>query len=606
MLRVVFKLAFAACFVLTVSLAADDAPKGEKSGEKKITSIAHIRLSGDIDETPVANDPLFGAMGENFKTKLERIQKAQKDPNVKALYLHVDGLQIGWAKMDELRKTLADFRKSGKKVYAYVEDGAAKDYLVAIEADKVCMPPSGFLIVVGMRAEMLYFKNLLEKLGIRADFITMGDFKSAGEMFTNEKASPEAKSQLKTVLEDFFLHNYIGSIQSSRKKAKDLSTDDVRKLIDDGMFSAQQAKKAGLIDNIAYVKEFEKQILKDLGGDELKIQKDYGKQKAADLDFSNPFALLKLLAPTKTSLTGKSDRIALIYAVGSIHTGKSSSSIFGGTTIGSTTMIEAIRQADADPKVRAIVLRVDSGGGSALASDLIWNELKNCKKPVVASMSDVAASGGYYICMSAKKIFADPGTLTGSIGVISGKLATKGLYDKIGITTDTIAFGKNSGLLNSSDVFAPSEKVAMKKLMVEVYDQFLTKAIEGRKNAGKIFNMEQLRKLADGRIWTGRQAKEKGLIDELGGFDDAIAEAKVQGGLDRDADVDYLILPKPRSFIDALLDGEGFGVSAMMSPDMRKLALTPELRRHFQQLEGMWQMRNDRVWMMLPFAVEMK
>ena len=199
------------------------------------------------------------------------------------------------------------------------------------------------------------------------------------------------------------------------------------------------------------------------------------------MDLSNPFNLFKVLfsTPKSSFRTGK-DRIAIIYAVGAITTGKGGRSLLGGDTVGSTTIVEAIRKAEDDPQVKAIVLRVDSPGGSALASDLIWRELQRCKKPVIASMSDVAASGGYYISMGARKIFAQPGTLTGSIGVVGGKLALGGLYDKIGITTETISRGANAGIFSTVHAFSPSERKALEKLMEDTYDQFLSKAMAGR------------------------------------------------------------------------------------------------------------------------------
>ena len=204
------------------------------------------------------------------------------------------------------------------------------------------------------------------------------------------------------------------------------------------------------------------------------------------------------------------------------------------------------------------MLRVDSPGGSALASDLIWHELKRCKKPVIASMSDVAASGGYYISMAAQKIYAEPGTLTGSIGVVGGKMAFAGLYDKVGITTETISTGANSGIFSSTHPFTESERKAMEELMQETYDQFLDKAIAGREAAGKKFTRKTMIDVAEGRIWTGRQALDKGLVDALGSLEDAIAEAKQMGGLARDADVDYLILPKA-SLLHGHAHGQGRG-----------------------------------------------
>ncbi len=344
---------------------------------------------------------------------------------------------------------------------------------------------------------------------------------------------------------------------------------------------------------------------KSLGTKEIKLVKDYGSEKKADLDLSNPFALFKLFSAPKTSAGIRNDRIALIYAVGAIVTGTGGSSMFGGSTVGATTMIEAIREADKDPKVRAIVLRVDSPGGSALASDLIWNELKRCKKPVIASMSDVAASGGYYIAMGAKKVYAQPGTLTGSLGVVGGTLALGGLYDKVGITTETISRGKNAGILSGTQPFTASEKKAMEALMNEVYDQFLDRVTENRASVGKKFNRKQLIDLAEGRIWTGTQALDRGLVDALGSLDDAIADAKVLGGLAKDTEVDYLVLPKPRSFLDSLTEG-GSPFASLSAKELAMLTSVPEIAEHARMVEAMLQLRTEPVWVMLPHGIRVK
>src|SRR5207248_8606359 len=236
----------------------------------------------------------------------------------------------------------------------------------------------------------------------------------------------------------------------------------------------------------------------------VKVVKNYAKAKAEDIDLGNPFTLLRQLLKPSLPKLSRGPKLALIYAVGPITTGKGGHGLTGASVVGSTTMVEAIRQAEEDSTVRAIVLRVDSPGGSALASDLIWNELRRCKKPVVASMSDVAASGGYYISMGARKIYADPGTLTGSIGVVGGKFALAGLYDKVGLKTEVIKRGAHANILSGDDPFSPSEREAMKALMQDVYDQFLDKALAGRHRAGKKMTREQLVKLAGGRVWTGR------------------------------------------------------------------------------------------------------
>ena len=471
------------------------------------------------------------------------------------------------------------------------------------------MPESGWIVLVGMRAEITFYKELLDKLGIRADFIQMGVFKSLRRAVHALEDEPRSQAQYKLVLDDFFDNALVGGISRSRSRVnKELTPERVAKIIDEGPFSARQAKELGLIDRVAYSEDLENIIKKDLGkGDpsKVKIIRDYGMEKPADLDFSNPFAIFKLFATSpKTGFRAGHDRIAIIYAVGSIVSGKGGKSLLGGNEVGSTSMVEAIRKADSDPLVKAIVLRVDSPGGSALASDLIWRELKRCKKPVVASMSDVAASGGYYISMAARKIYAQPGTLTGSIGVVGGKIALSGLYKKVGITTETIARGANSGIFSSSDPFTPSERKTLEKLMADTYDQFLSKAIEGRKAAGRKFTHADMVKVAEGRIWTGKQALDKGLIDALGSLDDAVAEAKHLGGLARDADTDYLILPKARSIIDVLLDKAGdAGMSSALS---REVLGSAELAEHLGNVETLLQLRGEPVWLMMPHGVRIK
>src|ERR1019366_6158760 len=264
--------------------AGDDVKAGKS---EPIPQIAHIRLAGGLEETPVAHDSLFGAAKENFKSKIDRILKAKNDKNVGGLLIHLDGLQIGFAKMEELRQAIADFRKSGKKVFTYMESGDAKDYLVASEGDRVCMPAPGWLMLVGTRTEIMFYKDLFEKLGIRADFLQMGIFKFAAEPFIRSSMSKEAKFQYNLVLDDFYANAYVGSIVRSRKGKKNLTPDAVMKIIDEGPFTAKKAQALGLIDDVAYFDDFKESIRKSLGAKEIKLVKDYGSEKSKELDLSN-------------------------------------------------------------------------------------------------------------------------------------------------------------------------------------------------------------------------------------------------------------------------------------------------------------------------------
>jgi protease-4 len=563
--------------------------------------IAHIKLSGGVEERPAPDDP-FGSSHENLKAKLDRIHKAKADKEVKALYLELDDSGLGWGQLDEVCQAIQDFRASGKKAYAYVEGGDPHDYLLAVCCDEVCIPEQSSLMLTGLRAEVTFYKDLFEKIGVKADFVQMGDFKGAAEPYTRNKLSDANRKQLEAILDDRYEHGIVERIVHGRK-AKKLTAEQVKKLIDNGPYSTRAALKAGLIDCAQYADKFEAAIKKTFKDEKVVIARNYLAAKKEDLDLSSLTGILKLFSPPKSRSSSK-PKVAVVYALGAITTGKSSSGILGGETMGSTTIIEAIREAEKDETVKAIVLRVDSPGGSALASDLIWRELKNCKKPIIASMGDVAASGGYYISMAAKKIYCDPGTLTGSIGVIGGKLALGGLYEMVGIKTEVLQRGSNAGILSSTHVFTPSQKEAFRTMMQDTYDQFLDKALEGRKGAGKTMTREQLVKLAGGHVWSGLEAKKNGLIDELGGLEDAIAAAKVLGGLPADKSPELLELPKPRHFLDSLLE-DRLGAS-LNTPELRLLRRLPAMRRHLGHVEGMLQLNREQVWLTLPYGITLE
>jgi protease-4 len=283
-----------------------------------------------------------------------------------------------------------------------------------------------------------------------------------------------------------------------------------------------------------------------------------------------------------------------VYAVGAIVPGQSGDGLMGGT-VGSATLVKALRKAADDDQVKAIVLRVDSPGGSATASDMIWREVVRIDKPVVASMGNVAASGGYYISMGAEKIYAEPGTLTGSIGVIGGKLVLQGLYDKIGLSTETISRGVNSGVLSSTEPFSASERQAWEQLMQTTYRQFVDKAARGRK-----MDVEQLEALAQGRVFSGRMAAANGLVDALGTLHDAVAEAKRRAGLEEDEPVELLMLPEPKSVFEQL-----FGSPAVLAPTPG-LRAVPELSPLLQQADLYRRLFREPALLLMPYQVDLR
>jgi protease-4 len=595
-------------FVFAPFAPADDARPADKDkpaagkAEKKADAplVAHIRLSGDLDESPVSAESLFGAPPENLKSKLDRIRKAAKDTKVKALYLDVGEVGVGFGKLNELKTAVAEVRAAGKKVFAYCEDPGTKPYLLGLSADVFAVPEGATVNLVGLRAEVTFFKDTLALLKLEVDVLRMGEFKGAVEPFVRDSLSKENREQIASMLNDNFDHEIVGAMIAARPRRK-WTSKQLNDLIDAGPFTAKKALALGLVDRVAYPDEFEAGFAKDLGLDDVKVERNYGKAKApADAGL---MSLLSAFGSPKKKAESKKDKVAVVYAVGPIETGKGGFSMFGGESVGSETLVEAIREADKNATVKAIVLRIDSPGGSALASDLIWRAVTTCKKPVVASMGDVAASGGYYIAMGAKKVYAEPGTVTGSIGVFGLKIVTGGLEQWAGMKTDVVARGRNSGVNSSTFKWSDSERKAMQETVEDVYATFVDKAVAGRTAAGVKMSRDELLRLAGGRVWTGRQAKANGLVDELGTLDDAIAEAKRQAGVDPKADLELLILPKGGSFLDRLLDGELKSPFNAVSAEVR---LLPGVEKALRLAAPLLRGRKEFVKVMLPFGIEWK
>jgi protease-4 len=578
--------------------AADAKPAADKKADAPL--VAHIRLTGDLDESPVPAEGLFGPPPENFKAKLDRIRKAAKDSKVKAVYLDIGDVHVGFGKLHELKKALAEVKAAGKKVFAYCEEPGTKEYLLGLGADVFAVPEGATVNLVGLRAEVTFFKDTLALLRLEVDVLRMGEFKGAVEPLILDSLSKENRAQIESMLNDNFDNEIVAAMIAARP-GRNWTAKQLQDLIDTGPFTAKKALTLGLVDKVAYPDEFEASFKRELDVNDVKVERNYAKAKApADAGL---MSLLSAFGSQKKKPESKKDKIAVIYAVGGIETGKGGPGLFGGDSVGSETLVEAIQEADKNATVKAIVLRIDSPGGSALASDLIWRAVTNCKKPVIASMGDVAASGGYYIAMGCKKIYAEPGTITGSIGVFGLKIVTGGLEQWAGMKTDVVARGKNSGVNSSTFKWSESERKAMQETVEDIYATFVDKAAAGRTAAGVKITRDELLKLAGGRVWTGRQAKANGLVDELGTLDDAIAEAKRQAGVDSKADLELLILPKGGSFLDKLLDGDAKLPFGSLSAEVRAL---PGVGKAMRMAEPLLRGRKDFVKAMLPFGVEWK
>ncbi|MEI8376234.1 MAG: signal peptide peptidase SppA [Planctomycetota bacterium] len=555
------------------------------------TTVVRFSLSGDYPEGP-SEGGMFSDLQPSLGKLIERLDEARADKEVRAIWLRIEDMELGRGKVNEVRAAIARIRKAGKPVYAELTSADTGAYLVASACDHVYMPVSGMLIVPGVRMEVTFYKGLLDKLGLKFDALRMGKYKGFVEPMSRENMSAPLRESLQSIVDDTY-DDMIAMIAKDRH----LQDYQVKSLVDQGLFSATAAQEAGLIDEVLYADEFEESLGKRLKVDRVEIETAY-KKKRVDADFSGIGGFVKLMevfsGGRKSEKSGNKQKIAVVYAVGEITEGKSRNGLFSGSSLGSTTMIETLKKAFHDSKVVAVVLRIDSPGGSATASDLIWRETVRGKKPFVASMGNVAGSGGYYIAMGAKKIFAEPGTITGSIGVGGGKLVTGGLYDKLGLNTEIISRGKNSGALSSAQPFSPDERRVWTQLLKETYHEFVSKAAEGRK-----MDYNRLESLAQGRVYTGRQAKKLGLIDEVGTLSDAITEAKKLAGLKPDADVEIEILPQPKSFFEQLFNGEGTGVNEFT-------AAMPDIVKTLRQAALWRQLLSEKVLLWMPYHVELK
>jgi len=605
MLRVISYCRLAFCVLALPLVASANVPDKQSVAALKPgkATWAHIIVKGNYPEEAQMLG-LFGEVVESLSDAIARLDKSANDDKISGVILRLKDPTIGWAKQNEFRQAIARIQANGKKVYAWLDSASSVDYMLASSCDEIIMPESGVLVLTGLRAEVSFYKNLFDTLSIKADMLRIGEFKSAGEPYTRSEMSPAFRQEMESLLDDMF-----GQMVETISKGRKLDRDHVEAAIDAGPLTVKAAKELGLIDHVAYADEV-KSIVK--GGNnslDLKIIRRYGRKKL-DTDFSGFAGMMKMMnlmmGVEPRSRRSFKPKIAVIHAAGVIVTGRSSSgSLFRGTSLGSETLVKAIRKANQDSKVKAIVLRVDSPGGSAMASDLIWRALEQVDKPLIASMGDVAASGGYYISMGADRIFAEPGTITGSIGVVGGKFAFKGLYEKIGITTNIIQRGKNSGALSALDGFTDSEREAMMTLLHEIYDQFTRKAAQGRK-----MTQNDLKKLAGGRVYTGNMALNNGLVDELGTLEDAVAYAKLAAGLKPGDKIDRMILPKPASPFEQLfgpIDADARMNKAPTNALIEALGgLSPEVAEHFKAVHIVNLLAREIRLTLMPFRLIVK
>jgi len=461
---------------------------------------------------------------------LDMLKQAKTDARVSQLLVMPTGEASFWGKAQEIRDGILDFRKSGKKAVAFLEYGGDQEYYVATACDRIYLMPTSVLDVKGVATYEVFLRGTLDKIGTVPDLLHIGDFKTAVNTFTEKTFTPAHREMTDSLNRDAY-EQLVNGIAQGRKK----TPDEVRALIDKGPFLPEDALSDGLVDDLAYRDQLDDKA--GFGTTERTEANDYARAVSRPFHFA------------------RADKIALIYAVGTITSGESGNGP-NGASVGSDTLNEYIEQAREDKSVKAVVLRVDSPGGSSIASDVIWRELMLTReqKPLIVSMSDLAASGGYYIAIPGHVIVAQPGTLTGSIGIFSGKFVTGGTFKKLGANIEGVSHGKLADMQSPVRPYNAEERAKVEEQMQAFYDQFIEKVAQSRKSTP-----EKIDTIAQGRVWTGRQALAIGLVDKLGGLDTAVALAKERAKIPATQDVDLVVYPPKKSFFEVF--NESFGRS---------------------------------------------
>jgi protease-4 len=531
-----------------------------------------LKIGGNLEEMEPG-----GVIGQFFeapptvRSLVEALRKAKVDRRISSVVIRPAGAAALWGKVQEVRDAITDFRSSGKPAIAYLEYGGEQEFYLASACEKIFLMPAASLDLTGVASYDLFLRGTLDKIGAFPDTLHIGQYKTASNTFTERTYTPAHREMAQSLNADLYEQLIRGLAEGRRKTEPEM-----RALVDHGPFLPEDAVRAGLVDDVAYEDELDDKVKLSKGAVTFLSEAEY-----------------RPVSPVSLGLN-KGPRIAIIYATGIIASGESSYDSPSGQVVGSDTMIEYLRKARADSSIKAIVLRIDSPGGSAIASDVIWREvmLTRGAKPVIASMSDVAASGGYYIAMPAHAIVAEPATLTGSIGVVLLKFVIDGTLKKLGMNMEGVSNGRYADLYSPVRPFTPAERAIIQEQMQATYDTFVEKAAEGRNTSP-----ERIDAVGQGRVWTGQQAKQLGLIDELGGLERALALAKARAKLPP-GEVELVIYPGRKSIYEIVKNPFGSsggteGLAAMLGfRDPRALELLTTPLRVFRRGEPLALMPN--------------
>lgn len=536
-----------------------DPPKQSDGFDADEPHLRVLTLKGSVAEVEGV-DPLtmvLGGGGSTLQTRalLDELDELAAEDTVRGLVLRVGNLGMDMARAEELRAGLLEFKATERSLYCHAETLDNASYYLLSACDELSMAPVGTVAIPGPIATPIHLKGLLDKLGVQPDFLHVGAFKGAAEPLTRDAPSPEMIETLEAVI-DKAHGTMVEGIASGRKR----SPEEVSAWIDEALYTTEKAKQAGLIDRVDVWEGYLAEAT-DAAGTDAGLETPLGWKKAsvgaeASDMLDDPMALQRFigLAPPKRPTE---PHVAIVYAVGNIIDGKGQGALGATSEIASGQLVPVLDRIAADDAVAAVVLRVDSGGGSALASEQIWHAVERLKanKPVVVSMAGVAASGGYYISAGANHIVAEPNTLTGSIGVVGGKLAMGEALSRWGVETFTVKKGARANLWSPMDTWTEEERAAIYATMEETYEVFLSRVA-----AGRSMDRDGVHAIAQGRVWTGADAKERGLVDELGGIEVALAKAAELGNVE--GEPGYEVYPGEPTLKDLL---GSFGGAAGMA-----------------------------------------
>ncbi|HIC57323.1 MAG TPA: signal peptide peptidase SppA [Acidobacteria bacterium] len=515
-------------------------------------SILWLRVPDSLGEQEA--DDIFGLINQRdtVLSLVSTLRKAKVDERISAVVLIPSIAEGLWGKVQEIRDAVTDFKASGKPIVAYLEYGTGQAYYLASACDEVFMTPTSPLNLIGVSSYAVFLREALDKVGFQADMLSAGDYKTAVNLYTETTFTPEHREMAQSLNRDLY-----DQLVAGIAEGRELTLARVRVLIDDGPYKAADTVRVGLVDALVY----EDQLIDGLPLGSSPSIVDYADYR-------------------QVTLPGEDgSRVALVYAEGVINFGTNGNDLQGNQTVGSETLTSAIRAAREDAEIEAIVLRVDSPGGVAVAADVMWRELDlaSAEKPLIVSMSDLAASGGYYIAAPADVIVAHPGTLTGSIGVYGGKYVAGETLEKLGVNVEVVTDGTHADLFSPTTQFSDSARQAVQAQIDDTYERFLQVVADGRG-----LSRDQVHQIAQGRVWTGRQAYDNGLVDELGGLHRAIEIAKTEAGIAAETPITLVTYPQPRSFFEVLRNWFGIGVArgaleVLISPyaDMLKDVLGP-------------------------------